>query len=94
MNLSTTKSSKIKQSLVPAYMSWDEEGPEGTVGFITHQPSWQSAKFKEYQAKMEINYKQICSTKSRRLLLQRVVGEVAQKNVPELPDELKWIADV
>jgi len=36
MNLSTTKSSKIKQSLVPAYISSDEEG---TVGFITHQLS-------------------------------------------------------
>ena len=94
MNLSIAKSCNIKKSLVPAYMSSDEEGPEGTVGFITHQPSWQSAKFKEYKAKLDIKYKQICSTKSRRLLQQRVVGDVVQKNVPELPDELKWIADV
>ena len=91
MSLAAPKYTKIQQALIPAYMSTDEECTEG---FITHQPSWQSAKFKEYKGKLDVKYSEICSTKIKRLMQKRVIGDVSANNLPELSEELNWIADV
>ena len=46
MELSSVKKTKIRAALENKYMSSDEEWQDG---FITHQPSWQSEKFKTYK---------------------------------------------
>ncbi|CAC5360947.1 unnamed protein product [Mytilus coruscus] len=87
-DISAIKKAKITEALKPVYMSSDEEGQEG---FITHQPSWQSPKFKEYKAKLDGAYLDICSTKSRRLLQSRVIGDMNNKETPDVGDNLTWI---
>ncbi|XP_052086562.1 uncharacterized protein LOC127723886 [Mytilus californianus] len=87
-DISAVKKAKITEALKPMYMSSDEEGQEG---FITHQPSWQSPKFKEYKAKLDGAYLDICSTKSRRLLQTRVIGDMNNKETPDVGDNLKWM---
>ncbi|XP_063444096.1 uncharacterized protein LOC134724780 [Mytilus trossulus] len=87
-DIGADKKAKITEALKPTYMSSDEEGQEG---FITHQPSWQSSKFKEYKAKLDGAYLDICSTKSRRLLQSRVIGDVNIKDTPDVGVTLKWM---
>ncbi|VDI01120.1 Hypothetical predicted protein [Mytilus galloprovincialis] len=87
-DLSAFKKVKITEASKPVYMSSDEECQEG---FITHQPSWQSSKFKEYKAKLNGTYLDRCSTKSRRPLQSRVVGDMNNKETPDVGDNLKWI---
>ncbi|CAG2205908.1 unnamed protein product [Mytilus edulis] len=55
MELGINKKAKIMEVMKPAYMSSDEEN--GQDGFITHQPSWQSSKFKDYKSKLDNAYK-------------------------------------
>ncbi|CAC5420785.1 unnamed protein product [Mytilus coruscus] len=64
---------------------------ESEVWFISHQPSWQSLKFKEYKSKLDIKYIENCSTKSRRLLMKRTIGDQYRKPIPEIPGEMQWM---
>ena len=88
MNLSAPKKAKISAVMKPSLMSSDEETEEG---FITHQPTWQSEKFKDYKMKLDNTYKKFCSKASLRLLQKRTVGEQSVKDIPDLPEESKWI---
>lgn len=64
--------------LVPTLMSSDEECDDG---FSTHQPSWQSDKFKIYKQKLDIKYLTVCSKKSRTMLQGRVMGAEGERSV-------------
>ncbi|CAG2243580.1 unnamed protein product [Mytilus edulis] len=63
-DLSAFKKVKITEASKPVYLSSDEECQEG---FTTHQPSWQSSKFKEYKAKLNGTYLDRCFTKAEDL---------------------------
>ncbi|CAC5394241.1 DDX58 [Mytilus coruscus] len=65
-------------------------------GFITHgyQPSWQCLKLKEYKSKPDIKYIENCSTKTRRLLMKRTIGDQSRKPVPEIPEEMQWMRKI
>jgi len=86
--LSDSKRATIRNVLTPALMSSDEECDGG---FITHQPSWQSEKFRSYKEKLDNKYKETCSTKSKKMLHQRTIGEDRQFEPPQIPDEQSWI---
>ena len=89
MELSSVKKTKIRAALENKYMSSDEECQDG---FITHQPSWQSEKFKTYKRKLDSKFMDTCSVKSRRLLTKRTIGCDATKEAPNLQNEtLSWI---
>ncbi|CAC5387938.1 unnamed protein product [Mytilus coruscus] len=75
-------------TLLPTYQM---ENEESEVGFITHQPSWQSLKFKEYKSKLDIKYIENCSTKSRRPLMKRTIGDQSRKPIQKIPDEMQWM---
>ena len=81
MELSSIKKTKIRAALENKYMSSDEECQDG---FITHQPSWQSEKFKTYKRKLDSKFMDTCSVKSRRLLTKRTIGCDAIKEAPNL----------
>jgi hypothetical protein len=81
MELSSVKKTKIRAALENKYMSSDEECQNG---FITHQPSWQSEKFKTYKRKLDSKFMDTCSVKSRRLLTKRTIGCDAIKEAPNL----------
>ncbi|XP_071150553.1 uncharacterized protein [Mytilus edulis] len=89
MELGINKKAKIMEVMKPAYMSSDEEN--GQDGFITHQPSWQSSKFKNYKSKLDNAYKNVCSKASLRLLQKRTIGNQSQKDVPQLAENCQWI---
>ncbi|CAG2184662.1 unnamed protein product [Mytilus edulis] len=89
MELGINKKAKIMEVMKPAYMSPDEEN--GQDGFITHQPSWQSSKFKDYKSKLDNAYKNVCSKASLRLLQKRTIGNQSQKDVTQLAENCQWI---
>jgi len=90
MEISDAKA-KIRSALVPTLMSSDEECDDG---FITHQPSWQSDKFKTYKQKLDSKYLTACSNKSRTMLQGRVIGATREKEVPELKENDIWIVNI
>ena len=85
MEMRAIKRAKIELALRPPYISTDEED-EG--GFITHQPSWQSEKFKSFKNKLDLRYLTICSKASKRLLPKRTIGTESNKDVEE---DVQWI---
>ena len=87
-NLSEGKKTAINNVLTPALMSTDEECDDG---FISHQPSWQSDKFKNYKEKLDNKFKDICSKKSKKMLKTRIIGEERNVEAPQLAEDQQWI---
>lgn len=70
-------------------MSSDEECDDG---FSTHQPSWQSDKFKIYKQKLDIKYLTVCS-KRAELCYRDESWELREKEVSELKENDLWIVN-
>ncbi|KAL3855329.1 hypothetical protein ACJMK2_014545 [Sinanodonta woodiana] len=83
------KKAKVRKVLDKVYMSSDEEGADG--GLVSHPPSWESDTFQKVKEILDSKYLDICSTRSKRILLKRSRGVKKNKDTSDVPEDSKWI---
>ncbi|KAL3836531.1 hypothetical protein ACJMK2_021955 [Sinanodonta woodiana] len=83
------KKAKVRKVLDKVYMSSDEEGADS--GLVSQPPSWESDTFQKVKEIVDSKYLDICSTRSKRLLLKRTRGVKKNKDTPDVPEDSKWI---
>ncbi|KAL3888900.1 hypothetical protein ACJMK2_001260 [Sinanodonta woodiana] len=86
---SLEKKAKVRKVLDKVYKSSDEEGADG--GLVSQPPSWESDTFQKVKEILDSKYLDICSTRSKRLLLKRTRGVKKNKDTPDVPEDSKWI---
>ena len=88
-NVSDNRREALKNVLTPALMSSDDEASDG--GFITHQPAWQSEKWRRWKEHLDNTYIENCSAKSKKMLHKRTIGSLRQCEPPSLSEDKLWI---
>ncbi|KAL3870766.1 hypothetical protein ACJMK2_038809 [Sinanodonta woodiana] len=86
---SLEKKAKLRKVLDKVYMSSDEEGADS--GLVSQPPSCESDTFQKVKEILDSKYLDICSTRSKRLLLKRTRGIKKNKDTPDVPEDSKWI---
>ena len=87
--VSDNRREALKNVLTPALMSSDDEASDG--GFITHQPAWQSAKWRRWKEHLDNTYIANCSAKSMKMLHKRTIGSLRQCEPSSLSEDKLWI---
>lgn len=87
--VSDNRREALKNVLTPALMSSDDEASDG--GFITHQPAWQSEKWRRWKEHLDNTYIENCSAKSKKMLHKRTIGSLRECEPPSLSEDKLWI---